>query len=162
VARWRFLSSQAVTRAFRAGSRLSRSLSGIWRLASAARLALRQVRAAPQQFRADAGLVIRMLEDVARRRYRRLPVRTLIAAAAGLVYFVNPLDLIPDLLPGLGLLDDAAVLAWIVSLIRKDLDAYRSWAAEWGNAIDVEGYVVDEGHDSGDTSPPLALPPAQR
>ncbi len=139
----RWWHSPAVARAFRAGSRLSGSLSGVWRLASAARVALRSVRAAPHRFRADAALVIRMLEDVARRRYRRLPVRTLIAAAAALVYFLNPLDLIPDVLPGLGLIDDAAVLAWIVGLIRKDLNAYRAWASEWGDAIDVEGYVVE-------------------
>lgn len=150
---WKHLfSSPAVQRAWRTGTRFSRSWSKLQRLARAAGFALAQIRSAPGRLRADAALVIRMLEDVARRRYRRFPLRTLAAAAAGLVYFLNPLDILPDFLPGLGLLDDAAVLAWIVSLIRKDLDAYRTWAGEWGDAIDVEGYVVD--HDNDVPSPP--------
>ena len=36
---------------------------------------------------------------------------------AALAYFVSPLDLMPDLLPILGLTDDAAVLAGVVRVV---------------------------------------------
>ncbi len=67
----------------------------------------------------------------------------------GLIYLVSPLDLIPDVLPLLGFVDDAAVLFWIVRQVRRDLDDFRAWEREWGGAVDVEGTPVE----------PEALPP---
>jgi uncharacterized membrane protein YkvA (DUF1232 family) len=50
-----------------------------------------------------------MVREVVRGRYRDVPRGALIAILAGLVYFANSLDAIPDLLPVSGLLDAAAV-----------------------------------------------------
>ena len=40
---------------------------------------------------------------------------------AALAYFVMPLDLIPDVLPGLGFTDDLTVLVTTISLIRSHM-----------------------------------------
>ena len=56
-----------------------------------------------------------------------LPAGTLAAIGAGLAYFLSTFDLIPDVLPLFGLLDDAAVLAFIVHKVRGDLEAYASF-----------------------------------
>ncbi|UCD81977.1 MAG: DUF1232 domain-containing protein [Desulfobacterales bacterium] len=45
----------------------------------------------------------------------------------GLLYFIIPLDLIPDYLPIVGLLDDYAVLSTIINSLQKELAEYRSW-----------------------------------
>ena len=45
----------------------------------------------------------------------------------GLLYFIIPLDLIPDYLPIVGLLDDYAVLSMIINSLQKELAEYRSW-----------------------------------
>lgn len=60
-------------------------------------------------------------------RYRVVPWKSLVMAVAGLLYFVFPLDIFPDFIPLLGFLDDAAVLAYVVGTIRKDLDAFTAW-----------------------------------
>jgi uncharacterized membrane protein YkvA (DUF1232 family) len=33
-------------------------------------------------------------------------------------YFISPLDVIPDLVPGLGYTDDVGVVAWAIARIR--------------------------------------------
>jgi len=48
-------------------------------------------------------------------------------ATAAIIYFVNPADVIPDVIPLVGYVDDAAVIAWVVAAIRADLDAFRRW-----------------------------------
>jgi uncharacterized membrane protein YkvA (DUF1232 family) len=44
-----------------------------------------------------------------------------------LLYVLNPFDLVPDALPLLGLLDDAAVVSACLSLVEQDLRDYRDW-----------------------------------
>ncbi len=69
----------------------------------------------------------RMLLAVAGRRYPVFPWRTVAGFLGGLVYLLSPLDLLPDALLPIGLLDDAAVLAFVVRLVKKDVDAFRAW-----------------------------------
>ena len=84
-----------------------------------------------------------MLRETVAGRYRALPKRTLVAMLAGVVYLVNPLDLVADVLPVLGLVDDVAVLAWVTHMIRRDLDSFLAWEREWGDAIDVQAVPAD-------------------
>lgn len=42
---------------------------------------------------------------------------------AALAYFVAPIDVIPDFLAGLGFTDDAAVLATVVALVARHMNA---------------------------------------
>ncbi len=79
--------------------------------------------------RGDAGLLIRLVRAWGRRDYRALPWRSLLYATAALVYFVAPLDLIPDFLAGVGLVDDVAVVAAVVGALRSDLVAFETWEA---------------------------------
>lgn len=48
---------------------------------------------------------------------------------AGLAYFICPVDLIPDIVPGLGYLDDLAVVGWVCTQVAGEIDGYRKWAA---------------------------------
>jgi len=85
----------------------------------------------------DARGLVRMVQSAATGRYRRLPRRTLVAVIAGLLYFLDPLDAIPDFIPVIGFLDDAAVLTWVASRVRRDLDEFLTWEAGQGPVIDV-------------------------
>jgi uncharacterized membrane protein YkvA (DUF1232 family) len=62
-----------------------------------------------------------------RGEYRAISGKALLVVVAGLAYFLSPLDLIPDFLLGVGLLDDLAVLSWIMRTWGHELDAFRRW-----------------------------------
>jgi uncharacterized membrane protein YkvA (DUF1232 family) len=69
----------------------------------------------------------RMVRAWATGRYRALPTASLLAALGALIYFLMPLDALPDFIVGLGFADDLAVLARVVHHIRNDLAAFRDW-----------------------------------
>lgn len=75
-------------------------------------------------------LVINILKDWVTGEYKEIPKRTLILLTAALLYFVTPVDLVPDFIPFSGYLDDLTVLRFAYSLIKKDLDLYKVWKAE--------------------------------
>ncbi|MEL6824279.1 MAG: YkvA family protein [Calditrichota bacterium] len=74
---------------------------------------------------ADLQTLIQMLMAYRSGDYRKLPWKTLIAAMGAVLYFVNPLDIIPDFLGFFGFMDDAAVIAYVVNSLRDDLIAFR-------------------------------------
>ncbi len=79
------------------------------------------------RFLDDGRLLIAMVKDYWARKYRQVPFGTVAAAVFTLIYVLNPLDLIPDVLPVIGQVDDAAVVAGCLVLIEQDLRAYRRW-----------------------------------
>ena len=46
------------------------------------------------------------------------------------IYFVSPVDLVPDIIPVAGLVDDAGVIAFVVAQIKADLDNFLVWETE--------------------------------
>ena len=64
--------------------------------------------------------------------YSEIPIGTLAAVIGVLIYFVSPIDAIPDFFPGIGLLDDAAVTSGALYLIKSDLDEYMNWRESEG------------------------------
>jgi uncharacterized membrane protein YkvA (DUF1232 family) len=72
----------------------------------------------------------RLLRAYAARKYTRIPWQSLIMLTASVVYFVMPMDFIPDFILSLGIVDDAAVLAWTFKKLKGDLDEFRRWESE--------------------------------
>lgn len=71
--------------------------------------------------------LFRLISAWLRGQYTVVPWRTIVLSLAGIIYFVNPLDLVPDFLPMFGFLDDAGVLAFVIQSIRKDIDRFLEW-----------------------------------
>ncbi len=44
---------------------------------------------------------------------------------AGLLYFIMPVDVVNDFIPGLGFLDDGVAIAYVFSLVEKELREYE-------------------------------------
>ncbi|HEX5843198.1 MAG TPA: YkvA family protein [Pseudomonas sp.] len=62
-----------------------------------------------------------------RGEYRAISKSAVMAAVAALLYFVTPLDALPDWLPLAGFVDDLALLAWVLRSWREELAAFRAW-----------------------------------
>jgi len=62
-----------------------------------------------------------------RGEYRAISVKSMVTVVAGLMYFLSPIDAIPDFIPVFGMLDDIAVLAWVMNTLDQELTAFRHW-----------------------------------
>ena len=77
------------------------------------------------KFLKDVKLYFKMLSDVFSRRYTRVPKGTVAAIVGTLLYVLSPVDVIPDVIPVVGYLDDAAVLALCLKFVKHDVDEYK-------------------------------------
>ncbi|MFM2168094.1 MAG: hypothetical protein RIS79_2465 [Verrucomicrobiota bacterium] len=82
-----------------------------------------------KQFFQQAKIMLSLIKDYAAGRYRETPYWAIAAVALALLYVLNPADLFPDVIPGLGYLDDAAVIAFCLKLVEQDLERYKQWLA---------------------------------
>lgn len=74
--------------------------------------------------------------------YREVSNKTVIVLIAALLYFVVPMDVIPDFLFAWGLLDDAAVIAYVFAQVSEELEAFKRWQTP----IDEEDQTHAEDH----------------
>lgn len=71
--------------------------------------------------------LISLVRDYVNKEYPDPPVGTIVAIVAALLYLLAPVDLIPDVIPGIGYLDDAAVIAFCLKQVGDDVVAYKEW-----------------------------------
>eukprot|EP00981_Chlorochromonas_danica_P013168 scaffold5931_cov173-Ochromonas_danica.AAC.6 len=64
----------------------------------------------------------------------RFPLRvdTKVLIITSLIYFISPVDLIPDIIPLVGLLDDIGVIGLTIRQIKVELVSFRAWRANGG------------------------------
>ena len=72
-------------------------------------------------------LLLEILQQYRKGYYRKIPWRSVAAITFTLLYIINPLDMIPDVLPILGYVDDISVFMGLLKLIDQDIDEYEDW-----------------------------------
>ncbi|WP_223702474.1 YkvA family protein [Sutcliffiella deserti] len=72
--------------------------------------------------------------------YRNIPYGSLVLIVGAIIYFVMPIDAVPDVLFALGFTDDAAVIALTLRKVKKDLDKFAAWKGELEKK-DMDGKV---------------------
>ncbi len=70
-----------------------------------------------------------LVKDYYQGNYKDIPYKTISAVVVGLLYILNPIDIIPDFIPLIGYIDDALVIVitFCLKLVEKDLHKYQSW-----------------------------------
>jgi uncharacterized membrane protein YkvA (DUF1232 family) len=71
--------------------------------------------------------LFRLIRSAVSGEYTGVPTPTVVAAVAVVIYFLSPIDLIPDFIPVLGLLDDVALVAWFSSTVKEEMDKFVEW-----------------------------------
>ncbi len=120
-----FITNRAVRRA----ERIAKEPARVDSLLESARRKAERSRNSIQSAWRYIGALVRMLRAHFSRAYLDLPWRSVIWGLAALGYFVAPLDMIPDFILG-GLVDDTAVVLYVVRQIQKDLDAFLKWESQ--------------------------------
>ena len=68
-----------------------------------------------------------LLQDYWAREYTDVPWKLIAAIGFAVAYLVSPIDVIPDFIPFVGFVDDAAVFALVISAFQAELDEYKEW-----------------------------------
>jgi len=75
----------------------------------------------------DLRTMLRLLLRWVTRSYQRISWPPLVSIAAALLYFVTPVDIVPDTLGAFGFVDDVAVINTAVETLRSELQRFRAW-----------------------------------
>ena len=73
------------------------------------------------------GVVYRLFKAYASGKYRDIPWKSLLLITAALIYFVSPIDLIPDVLVGIGFTDDFAILLMVYKAVHSEVEKFLDW-----------------------------------
>ena len=77
-----------------------------------------------------------LVKSYVKKEYTELPVAIMISIVIALIYFLSPVDLLPDVVPVVGYLDDGAVIIGCLSFAMTDLKDYRKWRKDNGYEIE--------------------------
>ncbi|MFT6408994.1 MAG: uncharacterized membrane protein YkvA (DUF1232 family) [Arenicella sp.] len=80
----------------------------------------------------------RLIRAYANGTYRDISLENFGLIVAAIIYFVMPIDALPDFIVGLGFTDDAAILIWTFSKVSEELTRFADWEAEHKNQHDEQ------------------------
>jgi len=72
-------------------------------------------------------VVYRLFKAYATGKYKSIPWKSLLLITAALIYFVSPIDLIPDVLLGIGLTDDFGILLMVYNSVHSEVEKFLVW-----------------------------------
>jgi len=79
------------------------------------------------RFVEDGKLLMSIVKDYWAGAYRQVPYGVIASSVFTLIYVLNPFDMVPDVLPLIGQLDDVAVLGACLLMVEHDLHTYKDW-----------------------------------
>ena len=72
-------------------------------------------------------LFLRMITKSFTGEYSAFSNKTLLSLVLGLLYFVTPMDVVPDFIPLLGFSDDLSIIYFIIKNFKSDIEAFKVW-----------------------------------
>ena len=77
-------------------------------------------------------VMISLVKNYVQGKYTTVPYGTILAVLSALIYFLSPIDIIPDFIPLAGYLDDMAVVALCMNMVKIDIETYDKWRQSQG------------------------------
>ncbi|WP_375562199.1 YkvA family protein [Bernardetia sp. OM2101] len=71
--------------------------------------------------------LLRLIRALYKKEYKDFPWGSLVKATATIIYLVSPLDLIPDFIPFVGMMDDFALISWTIGSLSDDIRDFENW-----------------------------------
>jgi len=84
----------------------------------------------------------RLLKCYVTGEYRDISFESLALILASIIYFVMPLDVLPDFLFGMGLFDDAVLLGWMLRAVGDDIKRFIEWENK-GKPVVIDVEPID-------------------
>lgn len=92
----------------------------------------------------DIPLIVELVRAYVKKEYKEIPIGSIIGLVSALIYFLSPVDLIPDVLPVIGYVDDAVVIALAIRFAYTDLEDFKKWKANQEEKAESEKVVESE------------------
>jgi len=86
----------------------------------------------------------RLISCYAKGDYRDISLQSFGLIVASVIYFVMPLDSLPDFILGIGFIDDAALLTWTLKTVAADLEKFVEWERKEATVIDAEFDMLEQ------------------
>jgi len=98
----------------------------------------------------DLMALFRLLKAWISGDYKGVSWQTILLVLTAVLYFVVPVDVIPDFIIMLGFFDDAAIIAYVIHSIKEELDSFLQWEVEADEDSAVEQIELKQHPDEND------------
>ena len=75
----------------------------------------------------DFVLLWSLLKDYYNKEYTQVPWKFIATIGFAVAYLILPVDIIPDVIPVLGYVDDATVFGFVVKMFASEIENYKKW-----------------------------------
>jgi len=119
--------AKLLTRATKSAGSILKDAAKLSRVVDTATLSIDSGVSRMKSAKSDLSTLLSLIKAWARGDYRGVPKTTLLLSAGAVIYFVNPMDAIPDIFPATGFLDDATVIGVVITSVKKDIESFKLW-----------------------------------
>jgi uncharacterized membrane protein YkvA (DUF1232 family) len=81
-------------------------------------------------------ILLDLTKDYVKKKYTKIPIKSIIAVVSALIYFINPFDIFHDGIPLIGHVDDLAVIGICWKLIKQDIEEYLDWKEKYKEEVE--------------------------
>lgn len=83
----------------------------------------------------DIKTMCAMVKSWFKKEYKGIPVKTMGMIILTLLHVFSPIDIIPDVFLGIGLMDDAMMVGLCLKAVQSDINDFRVWANNLKNLV---------------------------